>query len=279
MMIPNDHEPMPDCGCEVSPEFLRQMPEQALLVPRVLDAVEGGCSLHLAGNGRGDNYSLLRIQAPSDKARKGGEFFHYVGKLDDVQLQFVDRLVAEHRAERVPSGPEQLKDAQPLIRDILGLWRKARQLADYAASKAGFTLRGYTLHRRKSPPTGAMPPPPDLGLDSAKYNSDMVPNRLLHESLATCLSEAESAPLCALDRALTFLAALCLWIDAVLDMPLQYSIFECVTAALHYGKCRPFTKRERRAMTMLRKTRAIHEAINKSRERIAPELDAGRTGQ
>lgn len=277
-MINIDSSNTPAHVPEISPEFLRQLPAQALLVPRLLDTLDGKCSLYLASNGRGDEYILLRIHAPSVDGGHGGEFFHYTGKLDAVQLEFLDRLVAEHNAERMPSGPEQLKDAQPLIKDILTLWRKARCIANYAAARAGYSFRGYGLHKQKNIQEAVLPAPPDLGLQAAKYNSDAFPSEMFHHALLICQGEAESDPLCALDRALNIIATLCTWLDVLLNLPLMYSIFESATAVLQYGSSRAFTKMERRAMVLLRKTRSINDAIYRSRQRIWPELDRRKMG-
>ena len=277
-MINIDSSNTPAHVPEISPEFLRQLPAQALLVPRLLDTLDGKCSLYLASNGRGDDYILLRIHAPSVDGGHGGEFFHYTGKLDAVQLQFLDRLVAEHNAERMLSGPEQLKDARPLIKDILGMWKNARCIANYAAARAGYSFRGYVLHKQKKSPEAVLPAPPDLGLQTAKYDSDEFPSEVFHHALQICQREVESDPLCALDRALNIIATLCTWLDVMLSVPLQHSSLECATAQLQCGRSRAFSKRERRAMALFRKARAINEAINASRNRIWAEQDCRKMG-
>ena len=257
---------------EFSSEFLRQLPDQALLVPRVLDRWEGRSSLHLASNGRGDQYVLLRLYAPSAVSGKSAEFFLYMGKLDELQLQFVDRLVAEHRAKRIPSGPERIKDCQPDLIGIVGIWRDTLRVATWSAARAGYSFRGYALHKCKTRvlPSVQLPPPPELRI--SPFPSSAKTFEHLQKILMHIREKSEGDPLKTLDDALFVLDALCGWIERLLSGALLFSCYECATAMLEYGQCRHLTVDERRAMTRCAKTRAIRLAIGKSRTKIAGKI-------
>jgi len=278
-MIPTVNEPPGAPGREFSSEFLRQLPDQALLVPRVLDRWEGRSSLYLAANGRGDQYVLLRLYTPSAIGGKSAEFFLYMGKLDDLQLQFVDRLVAEHRAKRIPSGPERLKACQPDLIGIVGVWRDTLRVATWSAARAGFSFRGYALHKRKTRalPSVQLPPPPELRKSPCPSSAKTFEH--LQKILVHIREKSDGDPLNALDDALFVLDALCAWIERLLSGALLFSFYECATVMLEYGQCRHPTVDERRAMTRCAKTRAIRLAIGKSRTKIAGEIDAMETAK
>lgn len=283
-MIKQSDSPSLELERAFAPEYLRQLPNGLLLVPQLLRCQVGRPSLHLVSNGRGEEYYLLQIHTPSPSGGRGTETSHYIGRLDERQLSLLKSLINRCEDERLPSGAEQLRRIAPTMDRMSELRDEAMRIARDHAQPAGFSLRGYVVNRRKDARNSPCPPPkstPAVEEPSTVLilrnltvpvegppNAPDDPSALTETVLNHLRRTGPTDPHSTLEDALFVARTLNQSIADLLDEALRLSALQRVTAIAQFGRCRPLSKNESRALVRLRRTQAIGRNIDASLEKI-----------
>lgn len=252
------------------PDSLRTVRDSLLLVPRLLDSGNFRASLHVASNGQGDRYHLLRLTPAVPTGRNAEELFHYIGKLNEFELSVIECLLKGYDDCRIPSGTQRLRQLQPTFKSDAIFWATGKAVAHYAAALAGFNMRDYRLHRRRSSFPSAQPVPPIL-VDISDP-SLTVGNQERLGFLHDVCRHAPSDPLTAVVRAFSALQFQALVSRRQLLDVLGHSYAERVAALRMFGTCRPLTKAEQRVIVRRRKVQRILDAVEKCQASLKAEM-------
>ena len=253
-----------------SPEFLRNVQDRVLIVPRLLDAGNNRASLHVASNGQGDRYYLLRLCPIVPAGKAATEFFHYIGNLNQLEFSLIEMILAENQNQQVPTGTQRLCQLQPTFESATKIWNIAKDVLRYTAALAGLNTRDYRLHRKRS---GTTPPtllPPALHTPQGTPLRDK--DQMCLQSLRRIYAHASDNPLFATLRVLGIMHIDALMTQNHLLDVLGHSFVERSTAISMYGSCRHLTKAESRAITKRKKLARIADAIHQSQEFVRAEI-------
>lgn len=256
---------------------IRKLPDRAVLVPTLLKTFNGRASLYAQANGRNEPYAVLRTHAPPPTGGTREVLFHYLGHLEPAQFELLSKIVDEHMAKRPPTGTEMLQRWQPTLDCATAIFDYGMELARYCAALAGYSFRGYTLHKSRGVPESVQPPPEsNSSMPQSVLNIDLF--KRCWAILASIRKEAPGNPVKALDDVHFFLDAVCGFTDQRLCDCLMYTFIEIACSVAAHGRFRPFRKIESRAFTRRDTIKSIREAIAKNRALISQEPGFIRVG-
>ena len=252
------------------PDSLRTVRASVLLVPRLLDSGNFRASLHVASNGQGDRYHLLRLTPAVPTGRNAEELFYYIGKLDECELPMIKYLLAEHERQRIPSGTQRLRQMQPAFKATAEIWAMGRDVARYTSALAGFNMRDYRLHRRRSGvPSPHLLPPALMDISDPSLSAR---DRAALEQLHDICRLGPSDPLMAALRAFGVLQFQAIMTSKDLLDVLGHAYVERSTSLRLYGTCRRTTKAEKRAIVKRKKVERILDAIKECQAALEAEM-------
>ena len=253
-----------------TPEFLRTVRDRVLLVPRLLEAGNCRARLHVASNGKGDRYHVLRLTPVVPTGKNAEELFHYIGKLNEYELPRIKFLLAEHERERIPTGTQRLRQLQPAFELAAIIWAMGKAVARYTAALAGFNMRDYRLHRRRSGvPSPHLLPPALMDISDPSLSAR---DRAALEQLHDICRLGPSDPLMAALRAFGVLQFQAIMTSKDLLDVLGHAYVERSTSLRLYGTCRRTTKAEKRAIVKRKKVERILDAIKECQAALEAEM-------
>ena len=253
-----------------SPEFLRNVQDRVLIVPRLLDVGNNRASLHVASNGQGDRYYLLRLCPIVPVGKAATEFFHYIGNLNQLEFSLIEMLLAENQSQQVSTGTQRLRQLQPTFESAAIIWNIAKDALRYTAALAGLNTRDYRLYRKRSGSISPTPLPPALHPPHGTPLRDK--DQMCLEALRSICTHASDNPLFATLRVLGIMHIDALMTRSHLLDVLGHSFVERSTAISMYGTCRQLTKAESRAITKRNKLKRIADRIHQSQEFVRAEI-------
>lgn len=273
MNLPCYLDPVHESSCVITPEFLRTVRDRVLLVPRLLGGVNHRVSIHVASNGKGHRYHLIRLLPTFPMGENSKELFYYMGKLTPHEFKLVTQLIADHQRQHVHSGPKHLRLLEPDFRVADELWKEAKEVASYASALAGFGMRDYRLHKRRSN-NFQLPAPPQLhpALQNSTSSARAALFEDFHQKIQLICTNAPGNPLNAAFRAIELLELLGRKICSMLLEPLAFTFQDRSVSMLKYGICRWLTKAEERAMIKRNKYLRILDAVIESQGKIDAQM-------
>lgn len=135
-------------GLELAPHLAQQIPTQLLVALHLLPYLTVRPRVYLEDNGRGEKHHVLRYAIPRAGRPRKREAM-YLGRLRGRDLCLLLEQLDEHQTQS--SQASILRQFAPQIERIRGRRSAARAAAQEQAHVCGFYLRGYAIHRRRSP--------------------------------------------------------------------------------------------------------------------------------